>query len=666
MSDFFASSTVEPPPQLSMLLSELRRLAERELSPETFLSQWLSTVCTTVGSSAGCCWTTEGPPAWSVAARFGDFADPGAGPGDDAGNGSIAQLATLAERRHAFMGVADDAPGSAGEAEIWCPWFTAGELRGAVAVRFASASEAARQGMLKFTIDAVESIERFILLHDRLEASERASLLEQEIRLGAAARKSLDLRTTAAAIANDGRHLVGCDRLTVFSRRGRSFRVAAVSGKSEFSRRAGAVRALRRLAARCAPLEERVEFPTPGVELDGRFAADLERYVDEFFVKRFVFVPLFAPQPAGERSASVARDWVGALLIEYFGESTSPPREAEKIASVARSASTALDNARQYQAVFLLPLWRAVGAVWSTLFGPGKFLRTALFAACLAAVAATLGLTTTDYTAFCRGRMQPVERRNVFAPADGVVRTLLVKHGEHVVAGQPLLELRSLPMEIAVADLQGRRTAAGEQMLAVDRALFDDAAGLTLAKRAELDGDKEKLRVEIASMERQLSLYAAQQREMTIRSPIAGEITTWSADVLLQGRPVRQGQQLLSVAAVDGPWELELLVPDARSGRVVDAMDESPEPLRVTYSPAVDSGRVREGRIVELQNTAEVRGDDGNVILLRASVQTEDLPQRRPGAEVAAHVHCGRRSVAYVWTRDVFDFVRAKILFRWF
>jgi multidrug efflux pump subunit AcrA (membrane-fusion protein) len=649
-----------------MLLSELRTLAERDLAPEPFLAEWLSTVCTAVGSSAGCCWTTAGPPTWSVAARYGDLADPDDDLVGGPGGGPIAQLAVLAERRHPFLSVSEDEPGADGAAEIWCPWFVAGTLRGAVAIRISAANDASQQGMLKFAIDAVESIERFWIMHDRREAAERASLLEQEIRLGIAARKSLDLRSTAAAVANDGRHLIGCDRLTVFARRGRSFRVAAVSGKSELSRRAGAVRALRRLADRCAPLEDRVEFPAPGVELDARFTAALESYVDAYHVKRFVFVPLFTPQSVGEPSTATRRDWVGALLVEYFGEIHSPNREAEKIASVARSAATSLDNVRQYQAVFLLPVWRAVGSVWNAAFGPGKILRTALIVAGLAAVAAGLSYTTTDYTTFCRGRMQPVDRRNVFAPSDGVVRALLVKHGDHVRIGQPLIELRSLPLEIAVTDLQGKLTAAGEQALAVERALFDDATRQNPAKQAELEGEKDKLRVEIASMNRQLGLYAARQSEMTILSPIDGEITTWSADVLLQGRPVRQGQQLLSIAAVDGLWELELNVPDARSGRVIDAMEQSPEPLRVTYSPAVDSGRVREARIVEFQNSAEAKGEEGNVILLRASVDKDDLPQRRPGAEVAAHVHCGRRSVAYVWSRDVLDFVRSKIVFRWF
>ena len=34
------------------------------------------------------------------------------------------------------------------------------------------------------------------------------------------------------------------------------------------------------------------------------------------------------------------------------------------------------------------------------------------------------------------------------------------------------------------------------------------------------------------------------------------------------------------------------------------------------------------------------------------------------GAGATAKIHCGKRSIGYVWLHDLVDFVRAKILFR--
>jgi multidrug efflux pump subunit AcrA (membrane-fusion protein) len=241
-----------------------------------------------------------------------------------------------------------------------------------------------------------------------------------------------------------------------------------------------------------------------------------------------------------------------------------------------------------------------------------------------------------------------------------------VRHGQPVKKGDTLVELRNTDLDIAQAEVEGRRTAAAEQISAVERTLFDEAKKLTSEERSRLSGERSRLREEIASLDRQLTLYADKRKHLVVVSPIDGEVTTWSADDLLENRPVRQGQQLLTVAAVGGPWELELRVPDDRSGRVVDAAAASNEPLRVTFSPAVDPTVIREGTVVEIHNSAELRGEEGNTVLVRAAINAADLKQRRPGAEVAAHIHCGRRSIGYVWLHDVADFVRGKILFRWF
>jgi len=200
----------------------------------------------------------------------------------------------------------------------------------------------------------------------------------------------------------------------------------------------------------------------------------------------------------------------------------------------------------------------------------------------------------------------------------------------------------------------------------VERVLFDEAKRATEEERAKFSGERNRLREQIESLDRQLSLHSEKRKLLVVESPIDGEITTWNAEDLLENRPVRQGQQLLMVADVGGAWELELLVPDDKSGRVVETARTSPEPLGVTFSPAVDPGTVRQGQVAEVHNAAELRGEEGNTVLVRVAVRADELPQRRPGAEVAAHIHCGRRPVGYVWLHDAAGFVRRQILFRWF
>ncbi len=41
-------------------------------------------------------------------------------------------------------------------------------------------------------------------------------------------------------------------------------------------------------------------------------------------------------------------------------------------------------------------------------------------------------------------------------------------------------------------------------------------------------------------------------------------------------------------------------------------------------------------------------------------------PTCRAGATVTGKVHCGRRSLGYVWFHDLFAFIQAKVFFRFF
>jgi len=689
MSAPHTAAPEHPIGKLPAVLQTLRALADTDLTPPAFYDQWLATLCSGSGAIAGRCWLAATPSTWQPIAAAGQAA-------------GLPELPTerLEQLRRERMPILSHSPGESdpqdgdsaatntpGVTEVWAPWITAGELRGAVVVVFALTHPQAQQGCVKFVVEASDSVERYHLLHDRREALRRAELKERELRLDAALHRALDLKTTTATIANDGRLFLGVDRLAVLVPHGRKFRVAAVSGQAELQQRAGAVRALGEIAAACAPLGRTIVFPTADdTELTGEPRGQDQRdlptdtlaaYVDRHFVKRFTFVPLIdrptndeargddAPAAAARAMSSASAQRLGVLIIETFGELQPADDERRKIDVLARSATAALRSSRQYERLWLHPLWRVLGNVWDFLFGPGKLLRTALILGVLAAGIAAMFLTETDYTAYCRGKLEPVERRRVFAGLDGVVRKVHVRHGAHVNIGDALIELQNTDLDIAAVDLQGRRTSAFEQSLSTKRSLIDGGQ-LSPAERTRLSGEEARLTQEIASLDRQLLLLEEKRKELVIRSPIQGEITTWNADDLLAGRPVRQGQQLLTVARVDGPWELELNVPDDRSGRVVEAEKASGQGLRVTYSPAVDPGLVREAKVTEIQNSADVHGADGNVVIVRAAIDPADLPQRRPGAEAAAHIHCGRRSLAYVWSRDLVDFFRSRILFRWF
>lgn len=105
-------------------------------------------------------------------------------------------------------------------------------------------------------------------------------------------------------------------------------------------------------------------------------------------------------------------------------------------------------------------------------------------------------------------------------------------------------------------------------------------------------------------------------------------------------------------------------------GHVTQAWTESNGNLPVTFFLATSPEDQIAGKVVEVHRNAEVRGDDGNTVLVRVSFDQQMLRQTvsdpKIGAGATAKIHCGRRAIGYVWFHDLIDFVRAKILFRIF
>jgi len=95
--------------------------------------------------------------------------------------------------------------------------------------------------------------------------------------------------------------------------------------------------------------------------------------------------------------------------------------------------------------------------------------------------------------------------------------------------------------------------------------------------------------------------------------------------------------------------------------------EEMEDRLEVSYILATDPGTTHYGHVQDMHLAAEVRGEEGNTVLIKVAINKNDLREEhiRPGASVTAKVDCGRRSIGYVWFHDLIAFFR-KTWFRWF
>ncbi|MDD4787177.1 MAG: HlyD family secretion protein, partial [Pirellulales bacterium] len=174
-----------------------------------------------------------------------------------------------------------------------------------------------------------------------------------------------------------------------------------------------------------------------------------------------------------------------------------------------------------------------------------------------------------------------------------------------------------------------------------------------------------------ATLLKQQELYTEQLKDLEVRSPIDGEVITWSVQELLLHRPVQRGQMLMQVANPKGEWQLELRMPEKRMGhidryrRALKEADPSGD-LQVEFVLATDPDKTYEGTVVEINDRAEVRSEEGNTVLIKVRFGPDQkLPENlRPGAEASAKIMCGYRPVGYVLLCDAIAYVQRNILFR--
>jgi len=263
-----------------------------------------------------------------------------------------------------------------------------------------------------------------------------------------------------------------------------------------------------------------------------------------------------------------------------------------------------------------------------------------------------------------------VHRRDVFAGIDGVVESVEpdITHGAEVKTGQLLARLRNTEVEVALTDVLGRKASSEEQLRATRRSLLEDAK-ISADEKVRLAGRASQLEREIESLAEQQRLWEARRKDLEVRSPINGVLVTWKVRDRLLLRPVEKGQVLMSVADKTGPWELEIHLPDDRLGhvnRAVLAAKKGDREIGVDYILATDPGTRHKGTVREIHEQAEVRGEEGNTVLVRVMIDPDrhDKEELGSGASVTARIACGKQPLGYVWFHDVITFIRTQILFR--
>lgn len=508
------------------------------------------------------------------------------------------------------------------------------------------------------------------------ELRDRAQSWRQYETFTQAAHADLDLKRTAYTVANDGRSLIGADRVSVAWKRGRAARLIATSGVDAVDRRAASVKLLERLTQAVLAVDEPLSHPDASGLLPPQLEQALDAYLDESHARGVVILPLKQPRTTAESHAltaagadtaappDVGQPSIGALIIEDYTPAAADARRETVIAAVAAHAAIALANSAAFQSVPLARMWRTLGLARGLTRGRQLF-RTLLVAGLVAAAIATLVWLPMDFTVEGRGELLPEVRRNIFAPAEGVIDKILVQHGDEVTAGQPLLVLRRPQLDYEMTRVTGEMLTARKRLDGLTATRLGGTAAATENREQfhQRTAEEEEVKELLKSLDKQLVLLKQQAEELTIRSPIAGQVLTWDVSQLLESRPVERGQLLLRVDDLNGPWELELRVPDQKIGHVLQQRQAGDDALAISFLLATDPDQTHNAVVREVAMNTDTVDETGPQVLLTATLERAEIPRLRPGADVIAKVHCGRRSLGFVLLHDIWNAIQTRLLF---
>jgi len=479
-----------------------------------------------------------------------------------------------------------------------------------------------------------------------------------------AAHSSLHPIRTAYAIANEGRRVVRCDRMTVVLCRGAKCKVAAISGLDSVDRRANMVVLLEELASRVLAMREPLVHPTHGAELPPQLSDAVDAYVDNSRARFLTVAPLFESETSGpdKPAEPVKTNVIGALVAEQFA---GDPISQELVDAVGQQASSALSNAIEHHRVFLLPLWAAVGRL-SWIVTARNLPKTIAVVLLVMGVVFFLSLFPVKFELTAEGTLQPESRRHVFAESDGVIDLLEVQHGSLVSEGHVLAKLRSSEMDLQLADIRGELETTRKKLAATKaaRVSSSSATGKDQLLVNQMAAEEEELREWLANLRHQQQLLIERKESLLARSPIKGEVITWDLENLLTARPVAKGDILMTVADTEGAWVVESLLLDRRVGHLRDALRDFGDELEVEYILATNPGVKLKGKIKKVAKSTIMDETYGLSLPVTIDITESDIEQLRPGAKVSAKIDCGKRSIGYVWLHEVFEFIQSRVLFR--
>ncbi len=674
--------------QIRGLVREIAQLSRTEVEPEQYYAEVMSRIVTALAAVGGAVWTITAERQLRLDYQINL-------------NRELLDVQSEGSRRHVRLlqqvitsgeaklvppmsGSGDpDAPGNPTQALlVLAPMKTHDSVEGVLEVLQRSDSQpGSQQGYLRFLVEMSDLVGDWLKSRKLRHFSGRQEMWAKIDEFSKEVHNSLDIRDTAYTIANEGRRLIECDRVSVTVTRGHKQIVEAVSGQDTMDMRSNVVTLLSRLATRVCATGEPLWYAGETKDLPPQLESALEDYVDESHTKSLAVLPLFKSDPFKEKKddelgaetqapyQSPHGDVIGSVIVEQIDSVQSRDLVAPRVDLVCQHSARALGNALEHNSLFLMPVWRTIGkSRW--LVTARNLPKTLAVSGLILGTLLALFLIRKDFVVGADGSLEPVIHESVWVKEGGDVDQVLVDHGSEVKQGDALVVLRNIQLEQELQKVLGDLDENMTALKTIEQILSDPASRSADPSRSQADLFLQKVDLEekIRGAIKEKAILEERMRNLTLVSPIDGRVTTWDVQNSLRDRPLNVGDSVMQIANPDEDWELEVYIRGDRMGKYERAVvDEGTTKLPVSFVLKGHPSLTFQGEVSEVQNSPTTHEQHGHSYRVKVQIDKQELqdrlsvPELNKGAEVKAKVHCGRASLAYCWFYELLDWVRIRL-----
>ena len=465
---------------------------------------------------------------------------------------------------------------------------------------------------------------------------------------------------------NDGRVLTGADRVSIALRYGLRTRVYGISGQDGVQHRANLVQSMATLAAAALQIGEPITYRGSIEDLPPDLEAPLAEYLAESRTRMVMLIPLRdggietdEDQDEHDRSED-ERGVIGCLIVEQATEARPKKSVVERTELIQEHIELAIQKCQYHESIFLLPLWKSMGETLRWFKGRRLWAAVAVLVVILV-IAATLAFVPWEYRVEGTGQAMPVVQHRVFAPWEGDVVEVFVESGETVTAGQELLRIESDELDAEFVAIRNELQVKDKLVAKLNGDRAEAFRRGDNKERIRVEAELAKASIEQEGAANRLETIKKRIQKLTVTAPEAGVVATFQIDQVLRNRPVRRGDLLVEVMQPNGPWRLELEVPEYRMGHIMRAFEGSgdkPLPVEYVLATAVESTYNGQLFAKDIATRSAESEEAGTVFEVFVEINKDDLPDRNIGSDVNAKISCGNKSLFFVLFGDVVEFVQ--------